>query len=82
MPTRLDAVQHAQDFIDFVAAAPSSYHAAAEGARRLAFAGWLQQDERDAWDASPGGHFIVRGGALIAWWIPEELAEDSAFRIV
>ncbi|WP_293694415.1 M18 family aminopeptidase [uncultured Agrococcus sp.] len=82
MPTRIDAVQHAQDFIDFVAAAPSSYHAAAEGARRLALAGWQQQDEREAWDASPGGHFIVRGGALIAWWVPEELADDSAFRIV
>lgn len=82
MPTSTDVVQHAQDFIDFVAASPSSYHAAAEGARRLTDAGWQQQDERESWDATPGGHFIVRGGALIAWWVPEGVNERSAFRIV
>lgn len=77
-----DVTQHTQDFIDFVTASPSSYHAAAEGARRLLEAGWSQQDEREAWDAAPGGHFIVRGGALIAWWVPEQFTEASAFRIV
>lgn len=82
MPTNIDVVQHAGDFIDFVAASPSSYHAAAEGARRLSEAGWKQQDEREAWDAGPGGHFIIRGGALIAWWVPEKLTAASAFRIV
>lgn len=73
---------HATDLIDFVAASPSSYHAASEAARRLAEAGWSEQDERQAWSATPGGHYLVRGGAVLAWWIPESVGDDSAFRIV
>lgn len=82
MAFRPDAYQHVRDFIDFVAASPSSYHAAREGARRLAQAGWRQQSELDAWEAAPGGHYLVRGGALMAWWVPEAVTDDSAFRIV
>lgn len=73
---------HAHDLIEFVAASPSSYHAASEVARRLSEAGWSEQDERQTWRAEPGGHFIVRGGAVIAWWVPEATDELSAFRIV
>lgn len=73
---------HANDLFDFVAASPSSYHAAAETARRLTDAGWRQQDEREPWSGSPGGHFIVRGGAVVAWWIPEQTNDTTAFRIV
>jgi aspartyl aminopeptidase len=80
------AASAAFDFIDFIDAAPSSYHAAAEVASRLESAGFVRQDESARWDASPGGHYIVRGGAVLAWRIPESAGPDGAdarrFRIV
>jgi aspartyl aminopeptidase len=39
----------------FIAASPSSYHAAAEVARRLEAGGFTRLDERDAWPAGRGG---------------------------
>lgn len=73
---------HADDLIDFVAASPSSFHAAAEGARRLRAAGFVEQDERQPWDASPGGHYLVRDGALMAWWVPAGAGARSRFAVV
>ena len=61
-----------QDLIDFIDASPSAYHAAAEVARRLGF------EQRDSY-AAPGGHVLVRDGAVIAWWVPEN---PASFRIV
>ncbi len=75
------AASTAQRFIDFIDASPSSYHAAAEVAARLDDAGFHRQDEVRSWDASPGGHYIVRGGAVIAWRIPDD-GSAQAFRIV
>ena len=37
------ALDHAADLAAFVIASPSSFHAAAEGARRLAEAGFVEQ---------------------------------------
>jgi len=68
------------DLISFVEASPSSYHAAAEVARRLSAAGYIEQREDAPWDASPGGHFVVRDGAVVAWRVPA--GEASGFRIV
>ncbi|HQA30861.1 MAG TPA: M18 family aminopeptidase [Propioniciclava tarda] len=68
------------DLISFVEASPSSYHAAAEVARRLSAAGYIEQREDALWDASPGGHFVVRDGAVVAWRVPA--GEASGFRIV
>jgi aspartyl aminopeptidase len=78
MPAR----SHADDLIDFVAASPSSYHAAAEVARRLDEAGFVQQDERAAWDSTPGGHYVVRDGSLVAWRVPAAVDVLTGFRIV
>ncbi|GAA1543148.1 aspartyl aminopeptidase [Microbacterium ginsengiterrae] len=65
------ALAHAEDLADFVAASPSSYHAAAEVARRLEEAGFVRLSEEDAWPAQPGGRFlVVRDGAVIAWVVP------------
>ncbi len=70
-PTGSAALEHAADLADFVAAAPSSYHAAAEVARRLLEAGFRELDEREAWPAQPGGRFlVVRDGAVLAWVVP------------
>ncbi|MVA76284.1 M18 family aminopeptidase [Auraticoccus sp. F435] len=73
---------HADDLIDYVAASPSSFHAAQEGARRLRAAGFVEQDEAEPWDASEGGHFLVRDGALMAWWVPAGAGPRSRFRVV
>ncbi|NLP38384.1 MAG: M18 family aminopeptidase [Corynebacterium pollutisoli] len=70
------------DFLDFIADSPSSYHAARVVADRLIDADFLPQDESAPWDASPGGHVMVRGGAVMAWWVPEDASPDSGFRII
>lgn len=79
---RDEARSHTSDLGAYIAASPSSYHAAAEGARRLAEAGFRPQDEHDAWDGRPGGHYLVRDGALVAWWIPEHASAATPFRVV
>lgn len=73
---------HLADLAAFVTASPSSFHTAAEGARRLAATGFVEQDETEAWDASPGGHYLVRDGALVAWRIPEGATGLTPWRIV
>lgn len=74
--------EHLNDLIDFVSAAPSSYHAAAEAAGRLDAQGWTGHQEADAWDAEPGGHYVLRDGSFVAWWIPDGLPQRPGFRIV
>jgi len=78
----MDSTGHISDLAAFVTASPSSYHAAAEVARRLEAAGFTQQREADAWDASPGGHYLLRDGAVIAWRIPHGVDGPTGFRIV
>ncbi len=73
---------HVEDLIDFVAAAPSSFHAAAEGARRLDAAGFRRQIETEPFDATPGGYFLIRDGALMAWRIPEQIDGDGRFTVL
>ncbi|WKE55347.1 M18 family aminopeptidase [Corynebacterium tuberculostearicum] len=70
------------DFLDFIAASPSSYHAADEVSRQLREAGFEVQDEGTQWSAAPGGHVMVRGGAVAAWYVPEGADQNSGFRIV
>jgi aspartyl aminopeptidase len=62
---------HLQDLAGFVQASPSSYHAAAEVARRLQAVGYTRVDERADFPAQPGGYVLVRDGAVIAWRIPD-----------
>lgn len=76
------ASEHISDLIEFVQASPSSFHAAAEVAGRLAASGWSEQREESPWSAEPGGHYLVRDGAVVAWWVPEGLGADPGFRIV
>ncbi|MDO5700435.1 MAG: M18 family aminopeptidase [Bowdeniella nasicola] len=70
------------DLGDFITASPTSYHAAEEAARRLDDAGFARQRAGDPWNVSPGGHVLVRDGALMAWVVPEGAGTHSAFRIV
>lgn len=73
--------EHSRDYARFITASPSSYHAAHEVARRLEKAGYSRQVETEEWDASPGGHVLVRDGAVVAWWVPAEVT-DLRFAIV
>jgi aspartyl aminopeptidase len=79
MSSELD---HVADLAAFVEASSSSHHAAAEGARRLAAEGFAAQEESAEWSAEPGGHYVVRDGALIAWRIPDASRSFMPFRIL
>ncbi len=82
LPPDAHALAHLDDFGHFLQAAPSPFHAAAEVVRRLDVAGFVRQDETEAWDVAPGGHYLVRGGAVVAWRIPAGAGPDCRFRIV
>ena len=73
---------HTDDLMAFVAASPSPYHAVREGAARLASAGFTEVAETDAWDDAPGGRYVIRGGALMAWYVPEGAGAATPFRVV
>jgi aspartyl aminopeptidase len=81
-PADTTALAHAEDLADFIAASPSSYHAAAEVARRLGEAGFRELREDAVWPAPAGGRFlVVRDGAVIAWVVPSDAAPCTAVRV-
>ncbi|WP_327655930.1 M18 family aminopeptidase [Streptomyces sp. NBC_00483] len=73
---------HTDDLMSFLAASPTPYHAVANVAARLEKAGFQQVAETDAWDGTSGGKFVTRGGAVIAWYVPEGARAHTPFRIV
>ncbi|MFJ8198963.1 M18 family aminopeptidase [Streptomyces sp. NPDC096152] len=73
---------HTDDLMSFLAAGPSPYHAVANAAERLEKAGFRQVAETDAWDGTSGGKYVLRGGAIVAWYVPEGAAPHTPFRIV
>ena len=82
MPVTPVALAHAEDLADFVAASPSSYHAAAEVARRLEDAEFVRLQEEDAWPAPAGGRYVVvRDGATIAWTVPADATATTPVQI-
>jgi aspartyl aminopeptidase len=82
MPLHSSAAEHIRDLGDYVSASPSSFHAAHEGARRLAAAGFTGLDEAQSWDAAVGKYFVVRDGALIAWVTPAGAGPATGFNIL
>ncbi|MEU6523357.1 M18 family aminopeptidase [Streptomyces sp. NPDC046924] len=73
---------HTDDLMSFLAASPTPYHAVANAAERLEKAGFRQVAETDAWDGSSGGKYVLRGGAVVAWYVPEGADPHTPFRIV
>ncbi|MCZ7459129.1 M18 family aminopeptidase [Streptomyces sp. WMMC940] len=73
---------HTEDMMSFLTASPSPYHAVANAAERLDKAGFRQVEETDAWDGTSGGKYVLRGGAIIAWYVPEGAPAHTPFRIV
>jgi aspartyl aminopeptidase len=79
----MDATAHIDDLASFITASPSSYHAAAETARRLVEAGYTALDETAEWHLSPGDRVvIVRDGAVIALAVPGRVVATTPFRIL
>ncbi|MBA0052754.1 M18 family aminopeptidase [Streptomyces sp. AJS327] len=73
---------HTDDLLAFLTASPTPYHAVRSAARLLDGAGFRQLHETDAWDATRGGKYLLRGGALIAWYVPEGATPATPYRIV
>lgn len=77
-----DALAHADDLAAFIAASPSSHHAAAHVADRLVDAGFTRLTEDAAWVSHTGGRFVVvRDGAVIAWVVPAGATAATAVRV-
>lgn len=77
-----ETTEYVEDFARFVAASPSSYHAAAEVGRRLDEAGFTRLEETSAWALSPATAYVVRDGAVIAWRRPQDAGPTTPFRIL
>ena len=74
---------YTDSLIDFVTASPSSYHAAAEVARRLEGVGFARADETVSWeDGLPRRGYVIRDGAIAAWVLPEALGPGAGLRVV
>ncbi|MFJ3904317.1 M18 family aminopeptidase [Streptomyces sp. NPDC090025] len=74
--------RHTDDLMTFLAASPTPYHVVANAAERLEKAGFHRVEETDAWDGTTGGKYVIRGGAIIAWYVPEGASPHTPFRIV
>ncbi|MFC7456938.1 M18 family aminopeptidase [Brachybacterium sp. GCM10030267] len=74
----------ALDLGEFVTASPSSYHAAAESARRLEAGGFTRLEETAAWSAEDviGDRYVIRDGSIIAWSAADGTDVDTPWRIV
>lgn len=61
------------DFFHFLAASPTSWHAAKQAALRLATLDFSPLEEDEIWHLHPSGHyFTIRSGALLAFKLPEK----------
>ncbi|QZY51402.1 M18 family aminopeptidase [Leucobacter tenebrionis] len=69
---------------EFIAEAPSSYHAATALAKALEGAEFVAHDEAEAWEAVTDGSrgFVLRDGALIAWRAGKKVTADSPVRVL
>ncbi|MGW7351341.1 M18 family aminopeptidase [Streptomyces sp. NPDC054784] len=73
---------HTDELLTFLTESPTPYHAVATAARLLEKAGFRQVEETAAWEGGSGGRYVLRGGALIAWYVPEGAGAATPFRIV
>ncbi|MCI7550806.1 MAG: M18 family aminopeptidase [Actinomycetaceae bacterium] len=69
------------NYAAFISQSPTAYHAQHVLAQKFQEAGLSEQHEKRAWAGAPRG-FVARGGAVIAWQLPEEITETTGFRIV
>ncbi|HEY5515965.1 MAG TPA: M18 family aminopeptidase, partial [Pengzhenrongella sp.] len=72
---------HIDDLAAFVAASPTSYHAAAQIASRLDARAYALVSETEGWPLGDR-QYVVRDGAVIAWRVPDGWRPDHGIRIV
>lgn len=62
-----------QSFFDFVAHAPTAFHAVEEACTRLQAAGFTRLDEHAPWRIAPGSRcYVTRNrSAVVAFCVPE-----------
>lgn len=77
----MTSVEHILDLRDFIAASPSSFHAAHTAGQRLAAAGFTQLAEEEQWPVH-GKFFMIRDGAIIAWVVPPKATATTGFNIL
>ena len=78
----LSAEEFNNGLAEFIMDSPTSYHAAHNTGSLLAHAGFTQLSESSDFPAEPGGYFVIRDGAIIAWHIPANLDPAAGFQIV
>lgn len=81
-PTAFDPDSTAQGLIDFVSASPTPFHAVATAAAMLDTAGFTAVDDQQSFPTAPGGYYLARAGALVAWIEPAGMPSTAPFRVV
>jgi aspartyl aminopeptidase len=71
----------AEGLINFVDGSPSPYHACAEAGAMLSAGGFSEVRARAEWP-SDGRHYLISGGTLVAWSIPQSATPEAGVRIV
>ena len=82
MAHSFDTDSEATGLCAFVDASPSPFHACAEAGRRLEAAGFSLLAETNAFPTERGRHYLIRGGALIAWSSEAAGGPATPFRVV
>ncbi len=77
-----DGKDEARALAAFIDRAPSPFHACAESARLLEQAGFRRRAERDPWPRGAGSFYVLRGGSLVAWILPERASSAAPFLVV
>ncbi|MGB4812389.1 MAG: M18 family aminopeptidase [Methylophilaceae bacterium] len=78
------AIQHAQDLLNFIDASPSPWHVVNNVAARLKAQGFKPLIENQAWQFKKNGkYYVVRDGAsIIAFIMGNQPIVDSGFKMV
>lgn len=73
-----------RDFIEFLDAAPTPFHAAASLKNRLTKAGFIELHEGDSWNIQPGGRYVVtrNDSSVIAFNTSQQDPAQSGIRLV
>ena len=78
----MDQTQFNRRLLEFLAAAPTPFHAVEQMSARLTDAGFVSLCEADAWRVEAGGRYFAtrNGSSIIAWRMPSGGTADLAAR--